>query len=341
MFEPMAAGGLSARGWRSRPLLWRATLWACFALIVAVAWGLVAAGPILDGWARALSSGVKADLLTGGPRGYVEAGLGTAAWFALLVGRPLAILAVVMAVEIALVGPPRSWSRSCFFMLMQAIIASLFYFLNPWLQMVLPVGELGALVRVEMQHLPALLAPLGNFFLIVLVFLLHGLAGYWVHRAQHEIPFLWRFHAVHHAIEDMEAMGDVSHPFDAIGDRIGVILIGLLVGVNYEGIAWIIAVRSGAGRLIHSRAPINFGKLGWLFVDNRFHFTHHSVREKYFDRNYGGVFTIYDRLFGTYVAPDGDALEVTGMPSKLPARTVTQFLLARLDDRPAAPAETR
>lgn len=340
-FENSATGGLSARSWHSRPWLWRLTLWACFAFIVAVAWGVAAAGATFDGWARALAVEVKADLRDGGLLALLQAGFGAAAWFALLIGRPLAILLAVMAVEIALVGPPRRWSRSLFLVSMQALIASLFYFLNPWLQLVLPIGELGTLVQLEMRSLPAYLAPLGNFFLIVVVLLLNGLSGYWVHRAQHKIPFLWRFHSVHHAIEDMEAMGDVSHPLDAIGERIGLLLIGLLVGVSYEGIALIMAVRSGISRLIHSRAPINFGKLGWLLVDNRFHFSHHSMREKYFDRNYGVAFTIYDRMFGTYVAPEGDTLEVTGMPSKLPARSIGQFFLARLEDRPSAATETR
>ena len=96
------------------------------------------------------------------------------------------------------------------------------------------------------------------------------------------------------------------------------IKLQLLLGVVWFAI-WVFTIIDvlSANDAAVRRLP----KLGWLFVDNRFHFTHHSVREKYFDRNYGGVFTIYDRMFGTYVAPEGDALEVTGMPSKLPART--------------------
>lgn len=313
----------------------RLVLFAAFALLILVALGLHA---IQDGWngiAHMLASGAKQEFWTGSAAGLASAGLHAGLWLAMLVIRPLLILGAFFLVEWALVGPPKSWSNSLFCLSAQVSLAILYYFLNPWLAYLLPTELLDPALRLSHDHLPALLAPVADVLLFFAAFFVVGIAGYWAHRLQHQIPILWRFHSVHHSIPHMDALNDVSHPFDIIGERVAIVILSVLIGFEYEAFALLIALQSVRSRMIHSRAPINFGPIGWLIVDNRFHLSHHSLRPKYYDRNYGNTITLYDRMFGTYVAPERGEKEEAGLVHKVPPRNLWQFMTAKLEDRPA------
>jgi len=307
----------------------------CVLLLAAAAYLLNGAAGPLSELSFALAKDVKANLADRSLPSLIEAALGTAAWAMLLVAKPLAIFLAFLAVEWLLVGRPASLRNSLFFVGVQALLVLLYYFANPWLQKVLPHSAFQPLVMIASSGLPQPVRLMGDVCVYLAVLLANSFVGYWVHRAQHEVPLLWRFHAVHHSIEDMEAVKDASHPFDILGEHLGLFLIGALVGFDYHAMAWLMALDAVRGRMTHSRAPINFGPLGWLLVDNRFHFTHHSIREKYYDRNYGAFTTLWDRLFGTHEPIELEALEETGMRAKLPARNLWQFFTARLDPRPA------
>ena len=57
------------------------------------------------------------------------------------------------------------------------------------------------------------------------------------------------------------------------------------------------------GELQHTQIPWRFGPLHWVLVTPRFHLYHHSIDPAHHDRNFGIVFSFWDRLFGTYRAP--------------------------------------
>ncbi len=88
-------------------------------------------------------------------------------------------------------------------------------------------------------------------------------------------------------------------------------------------------------RLLHTRAPVNFGPLNVIFPDNRNHFLHHSVHPDYYNCNFAGYFTVWDRVFGTYRRPHPSVLSPTGLMDKFPPQTPKEFFSARLRERPS------
>jgi len=125
---------------------------------------------------------------------------------------------------------------------------------------------------------------------------------YWCHRAQHR--FLWRFHAVHHAIRDMSAVNSYHHFSEFL---VQFLLIGiptsLIVadpGRTTVTLGILLALQP---IFLHSPTRLHLGPLRLLFADNRYHRIHHSVEERHFDHNFGAFTTLWDRVFGTMHMP--------------------------------------
>ncbi|HJQ18662.1 MAG TPA: sterol desaturase family protein [Allosphingosinicella sp.] len=169
-----------------------------------------------------------------------------------------------------------------------------------------------------------------------LMLLLSELLYYWWHRAQHSIPWLWKFHAVHHSHE-LDNLHNVVHPVDRIGVMLTVnIPVALIVGVSGEELYLLAAFIAISDLFVHTSLPIHLGPFRLLFTDNRYHFVHHSRRPEDYNCNFAARLPIYDRLFGTYRAPRGTALPVTGLADKLPPASLLHYFTARLAARDQA-----
>lgn len=125
---------------------------------------------------------------------------------------------------------------------------------------------------------------------------------YWGHRSYHEVPFLWKFHAVHHSSEYMDWIaGSRLHMFEIIVTR--VLILGALYVAGFSKPvldAYIIIVGFQAV-FNHSNVHINWGPLQKIFVTPDFHHWHHSSDDVAIDKNYAAHFSFIDRLFGTAV----------------------------------------
>lgn len=125
---------------------------------------------------------------------------------------------------------------------------------------------------------------------------------YWAHRSYHEVPFLWKFHAVHHSSEYMDWIaGSRLHMFEIIVTR--VLILGALYVAGFSKPvldAYIIIVGFQAV-FNHSNVHINWGPLQKIFVTPDFHHWHHSSDDVAIDKNYAAHFSFIDRLFGTAV----------------------------------------
>ena len=125
---------------------------------------------------------------------------------------------------------------------------------------------------------------------------------YWEHRVEHKVRLFWAYHSVHHSSPEFNlttafrlAWAEGAFfwiffvPMVILGFDPFQTVVALLVGVTYQ--TW-----------IHTR---KIGKLGFL---DRFlntpstHRVHHGMNGRYLDKNFGGVFIVWDRLFGTYEA---------------------------------------
>ena len=130
-------------------------------------------------------------------------------------------------------------------------------------------------------------------------FIIYDFCYYWSHRFGHEINVLWASHVVHHSSEEYNLTTALRQTSGSILSWIFYIPMAL------AGIDPIMLISVGALNLIyqfwvHTR---HISKLGWyevLFVTPSHHRVHHATNECYIDRNYGGVFIIWDKMFNTF-----------------------------------------
>lgn len=167
-----------------------------------------------------------------------------------------------------------------------------------------PAVMLGSVLAVPsaqgaVQSLPV---PV-QFALAVLV---ADLAQYGVHRAFHAIPFLWRFHKVHHSVETMDWLaGSRLHLVDVIVTR-GLVLLPLVVlGFETGAVYAYLAFVSFHAVFIHANfAPRSRWLERWV-AGPRFHHWHHGIEPEARDVNFAVHLPVIDRWFGTYHMPEG------------------------------------
>jgi sterol desaturase/sphingolipid hydroxylase (fatty acid hydroxylase superfamily) len=145
------------------------------------------------------------------------------------------------------------------------------------------------------------------------LFLVSDFTRYWLHRLLHAIPFLWEFHKVHHSAKVLTPITFYRvHPIENLlfGFRYS-ISIGLVTGIfiyffgamidiySVLGVNIFIFIFSMMGsNLRHSHVPLSYGKyLENILISPKQHQIHHGT--KYFNKNYGGSLSIWDKVFGT------------------------------------------
>lgn len=124
------------------------------------------------------------------------------------------------------------------------------------------------------------------------------------HRLQHEVPWLWDFHAVHHSSKELDWLAAFRiHPVDQILER-GTSLIPLFVlGFSPSAIVAIIVIFQWQSILIHSNVRIPSGWLKWLVATPDFHHWHHSADAVGHNKNFSGQLPLWDLIFGTAYMP--------------------------------------
>ena len=199
--------------------------------------------------------------------------------------------------------------------LRKALPADLVYF---FINSVLPATILGlplyylgvATHKVLPYHIHLWVDAMPAWLQLTAAFLAGQLGAYWGHRWSHEIPFLWRFHAVHHSAEDMDFLVNTrAHPLDMAFTRlcgyIPLFLFGLVQPPASAGVLTpivIVLVGTFWGFFVHANVRWRFGPLEWLIATPAFHHWHHT-RGEHVDRNYAATLPWLDLLFGTYYLP--------------------------------------
>jgi sterol desaturase/sphingolipid hydroxylase (fatty acid hydroxylase superfamily) len=166
-------------------------------------------------------------------------------------------------------------------------------------------------------------------------------AYYWAHRLSHQIPFLWRFHAVRHSAEQMDFLVNTRmHPVDLVWSRMAMLTpiyaLGLADPVRFgDGLIAAIVLISGStwGYFIHSNVGWRLGPFEWLLTTPGFHHWHHTRGGKRRDCNYASMLPVLDRIFGTHYLPDAWP-ERYGIDEKMPDSLAGQFI------QPLAPARS-
>lgn len=144
------------------------------------------------------------------------------------------------------------------------------------------------------------------------VLLLDLIGAYTPHWVEHKIKPLWMIHLVHHSDHHVDTTtANRHHPLESI-IRFGFTLLGVfLIGANVGTIMLYQSMSLIATQFNH--ANIKLPKkidlyLSYLIVSPDMHKTHHHYRLPYTDSNFGNIFSIWDRLFGTYIPFDREKL---------------------------------
>ena len=178
---------------------------------------------------------------------------------------------------------------------------------SPWLQ-------------AQVAALPAIL----RFLLVILA---ADAVEYATHRAYHEIPFLWRFHAVHHSPQQMDWLsGSRVHVFEILATRATILVPIFLLGFPQDTIFAYIIFVSIQAVLIHSNIATDLGWLRYLVVTPQFHHWHHASDAEALDRNYAAHTPILDLLFGTYHQPRERWPKSYGTVKPIPGNFLQQLL---------------
>lgn len=126
---------------------------------------------------------------------------------------------------------------------------------------------------------------------------------YWTHRALH-VGSLWRVHAIHHSPEEMSWLSSSRvHPLNDLITRGCQLMPIMLLGFSAETILAVVPFISFYVMFLHSNVRWDFGPFRWIFVSPAFHRWHHASDAAGIDKNFSGIFPIWDLLFGTSYFP--------------------------------------
>lgn len=131
------------------------------------------------------------------------------------------------------------------------------------------------------------------------------LTNYVSHRFFHSVALLWRFHKVHHTETDLDlTTGLRFHPFEGILSQACQLAVIALIGVPPSAVLFVSLAVVVQDFFTHAnlRFPETADRLlRWLFVTPAMHRVHHSEQMKEQNGNFGTIFSVWDRLFRTYV----------------------------------------
>jgi alkylglycerol monooxygenase len=159
-----------------------------------------------------------------------------------------------------------------------------------------------------------------GFLTYLIAFIALDFAGYWIHRIAHEYNIFWNNHIIHHSSEDFNLACALRQSISSILKIFTIFLLpAAILGVPGQVIAIVAPLHLFAQFWYHTQ---HIGKMGFLeniIVTPSHHRVHHAINKEYMDKNYGQIFIIWDKLFGTYQEELADVPAVYGITR--PVRT--------------------
>lgn len=138
----------------------------------------------------------------------------------------------------------------------------------------------------------------------IAIMFLTDLVQYWVHRAFHRVPLLWRFHAVHHSARSMDWMaGARMHFLEILALRGTTVIPMFVLGFSNTAMNSYIFTVYLYSTFVHANLRWRFSWIEKLLVTPRFHHWHHGIEREAIDVNFAIHFPLLDRLFGTHHLP--------------------------------------
>jgi sterol desaturase/sphingolipid hydroxylase (fatty acid hydroxylase superfamily) len=176
----------------------------------------------------------------------------------------------------------------------------------------------GLALRPLVSQIPSALLP----FVGIALF---DLAIYWTHRWYHEVPFLWRFHAIHHSTEHLDwVSGFRNHPLD--GTLIAPAFAFLVAaGFSAEFTGVLAVVQLVTGIFLHANVRWRWRWLHRIIITPEFHHWHHANEPGAINSNYSVFLPAWDLLFGTYFMPKDRRPSRYGVREPIPVGMLGQL----------------
>ena len=197
----------------------------------------------------------------------------------------------------------------------------------------MPAGQisarLSALIGVGPLISPSSIAPIGVGAMFI-YFFVFDFFYYWFHRLSHEHLLLWRFHSVHHVIEDVNSWNSYHHwTEEYLRILIVTIPMAMIIQPAGETLPILSAMFAAWGQYIHTNALcLAFPPaVRRIFSDNVYHHHHHSIEERHYNKNYAAFFPFWDWLFGTQYFPQTGQLPRTGVSDQPSLRSPLDYVL--------------
>lgn len=235
----------------------------------------------------------------------------------LSLARQLASLAVWLVLLLIVFAPfERIFGNRRQKILRRAFGADLFYyFLNgvvPKLLLILPLSAAASIAhRMVPLGFYSAIGAMPVWLRLSAALVVNETGGYWGHRWSHEIPFLWRFHAIHHSAEEIDWLVTAkAHPIDMFFTRLcataPLYVLGLAqpLGDRIDYVpAVVTAIATYWAYFVHANVSWRLGPLEWLVSTPGFHHWHHANGPEAINRNYAATFPWMDGIFGTLYLP--------------------------------------
>ena len=169
-----------------------------------------------------------------------------------------------------------------------------------------------------------------TFVSIIIGLLLLDLIGaYLPHLVQHKVKLLWYIHIVHHTDHNVDTTtANRHHPFESIIRFLftfaGIFISGAPIGLVllYQSISVLASQFNHANIQISTKLDKLFS---YVIVSPNMHKVHHHFELPYTDSNYGNIFSIWDRLFGTYMELERDKIKY-GVDTDLNEKSNSKFI---------------
>jgi sterol desaturase/sphingolipid hydroxylase (fatty acid hydroxylase superfamily) len=165
--------------------------------------------------------------------------------------------------------------------------------------------------------------PAASPVVLVILFVLVDFAEYWFHRAAHRVRFMWASHAVHHSTTRFNLTAAVRLPWTgALSGAVFFFLPLTLIGFHPLAVTAMALLNLIYQFFLHTEHAPRFGPLEWVLNTPAHHRVHHASNASCLDKNFSGVFIIWDRLFRTFAeAPHNEQLRF-GLVSPLPSQSL-------------------
>ena len=215
-----------------------------------------------------------------------------------------------------------------------------FYVVFVWALVVNLLGSRFAFLQLHLLDTMPLWAAVPIYWIV------GDFLAYWLHRAQHRFQWLWAFHSVHHAEQQLSTLSQSRrHPAEQVLNGLAVHL-PLVFVLGLPTRAWIpwymlMQVLQAAQ---HAQLDWRFGPLYRVVVSPVFHSIHHATDERLFNRNFGQMFSLWDYLFGTAAAdmtrPQEYGVRGLVMRESLVAQLIAPFRMFRKERLDRKPGES-